>query len=102
LGKYLDMRPNDARAYYLLGEILRQRNRQNDAGAAVIYYKKAISLDPTFAESYKAMGLLHYKAGEKQLAKKFFESCLLLSPNTSDKAYIQGYLKNCKLNGEES
>jgi predicted Zn-dependent protease len=102
LGKYLDMRPNDARAYYLLGEILRQRNRQNDAGAAVIYYKKAISLDPTFAESYKAMGLLHYKAGEKQLAKKFFESCLLLSPNASDKAYIQGYLKNCKLNGDES
>ena len=102
LGKYLDMRPNDARAYYLLGEILRQRNRQNDAGAAVIYYKKAISLDPSFAEPYKAMGLLHYKVGEKQLAKKFFESCLLLSPNASDKAYIQGYLKNCKLNGEES
>ncbi|MBT8364861.1 MAG: M48 family metalloprotease [Deltaproteobacteria bacterium] len=102
LGKYLDMRPNDARAYYLLGEILRQRNRKKDAGAAVIYYKKAISLDPTFAEPYKAMGLLHYKVGEKQLAKKFFESCLLLSPNASDKAYIQGYLKNCKLNGEES
>jgi predicted Zn-dependent protease len=102
LGKYLDMQPNDARAYYLLGEILRQRNRQKDAGAAVIYYKKAISLDPTFAEPYKAMGLLHYKVGEKQLAKKFFESCLLLSPNASDKAYIQGYLKNCKLNGEES
>ena len=102
LGKYLDMRPKDARAYYLLGEILRQRNRQNDAGAAVIYYKKAISLDPTFAEPYKAMGLLHYKVGEKQLAKKFFESCLLLSPNASDKAYIQGYLKNCKLNGDES
>ncbi len=102
LEKYLDMQPNDARAYYLLGEILRQRNRQNDAGAAVIYYKKAISLDPSFAEPYKAMGLLHYKAGERQLAKKFFESCLLLSPNASDKAYIQGYLKNCKLNGEES
>jgi hypothetical protein len=48
------------------------------------------------------MGLIHYKEGAKQLAKKYFETCLLLSPNASDKAYIQGYLKNCKLSGEES
>jgi len=48
------------------------------------------------------MGLMLYKEGQKQLAKKFFESSLLLSPNASDKAYIQGYLKNCKLSGEES
>jgi predicted Zn-dependent protease len=100
--KYLSMQPNDARANYLFGEILRQRNRQDDAGAAVKYYKKAISLDPSFPEPYKAMGLMHYKVGKKQLAKKFFESCLLLSPNASDKAYIQGYLKNCNFNGEES
>ena len=100
--KYLSMQPNDARANYLFGEILRQRNRQDDASAAVIYYKKAISLDPSFPEPHKAMGLMHYKVGQKQLAKKFFESCLLLSPNASDKAYIQGYLKNCNFNGEES
>jgi Zn-dependent protease with chaperone function len=100
--KYLEMRPNDARAYYLLGEILRQRDDQDEAGTAVRYYEKAISLDPFYPEPHKAMGLMHYKEGQKQLAKKFFESCLLLSPNTSDKAYIQGYLKNCKLSGEES
>jgi len=102
VAKYLEMRPDDARAYYLFGEILRQRNRRADAGAALGYYKKAISLDPSYPEPLKAMGLVHYKEGQKQLAKKFFESCLLLSPNTSDKAYIQGYLKNCKLPGEES
>ena len=100
--KYLSMQPNDARANYLFGEILRQRNRQDDASEAVIYYKKAISLDSSFPEPHKAMGLMHYKEGQKQLAKKFFESCLLLSPDASDKAYIQGYLKNCNFNGEES
>jgi predicted Zn-dependent protease len=92
--KYLEMRPNDARAYYLFGEVLRQRDHQDDAAAAVSYYEKAISLDPSYPEPHKAIGLMHYKEGQKQLAKKFFESCLLLSPNTSDKAYIQGYLKN--------
>jgi len=102
VAKYLAMKPQDARAYYLFGEILRQRDRQNDAGAAVSYFEKAIALDPSYPEPHKAMGLMHYKEGQKQLAKKFFESCLLLSPNTSDKAYIQGYLKNWKLSGEES
>ena len=38
---------------------------------------------------------MHYKEGDRRLAKKFFESCLLLSPDTPDKAYIQGYLKRC-------
>ena len=100
--KYLGMQQNDSRAYYLFGEILRQRDHQDDARTAVSYYEKAISLDPSYPEPHKALGLIHYKEGEKQLAKKFFESCLLLSPNASDKAYIQGYLKNCKPSGEES
>ncbi|CAB1063116.1 hypothetical protein D1BOALGB6SA_7899 [Olavius sp. associated proteobacterium Delta 1] len=102
VAKYLAMQPNDARAYYLFGEIFRQRDRRDDAKTAVSYYEKAISLDPSYPEPHKAMGLMHYKEGEKQRAKKYFESCLLLSPNTSDKAYIQGYLKNCALSGEES
>jgi beta-barrel assembly-enhancing protease len=100
--KYLKVRPNDARAYYLLGEILRQRDRQADVATAVSYYEKAIALDPSYSEPHKALGLVHYKEGQKQLAKKFFEACLRLSPDTSDKAYIQGYLKNCKFRGEES
>ena len=100
--RYLRIQPNDARAYYLLGEILRQRDGQNDTGIAVQFYEKAISLDPTFPEPHRAMGIIHYKEGAKELAKKFFESCLLLSPNASDKAYIKGYLKNCMPSGEES
>jgi len=36
--KYLGRHPNDARAYYLFGEILRQRDRQDDARTAVSYY----------------------------------------------------------------
>ena len=102
LEKYLAMQPNDAQAYYLFGEIYRQRGLQNDVKTAVSYYTKAISLDPLFSEPHKAMGLIHYKEGDKHLAKKYFESCLLLSPNASDQAYIRQYLKNCKRNGEES
>jgi len=98
--KYLSVNPDDAQAYFLLGEIFRQRGWENDAAAAINYYKKSVSLNPTFAESHKAMGIIYYKDGEKRRAKKYFESCLLLSPNIADKAYIQGYLKLCAANGE--
>ena len=56
-------------------------------------YNRAIILDPNFAAPHKAIGLIHYKKGQRALAKKFFESCLQLSPNTPDKAYIKGYLR---------
>jgi predicted Zn-dependent protease len=98
--KFLAIKQNDARAYFLLGEIFRQRGRQDDAAAAIKSYEKSISLNPSLPEPHKAMGLIHYKDGEKRLAKKYFESCLLLSPETIDRAYIQGYLKLCVTNGE--
>jgi predicted Zn-dependent protease len=98
--KFLAIKQDDARAYFLLGEIFRQRGRQDDAAAAIKNYEKSISLNPSFSEPHKAIGLIHYKDGEKRLAKKYFESCLLLSPETIDRAYIQGYLKLCATNGE--
>ena len=99
---YLNRHQNDASAHYLLGEIFRQQDRKTDTGAAIKHYQQAIKLDPSFPAPYKAMGLMHYKKGQRRLAKKFFESCLLLSPDAPDKAYIQGYLKMCTNNGEES
>jgi predicted Zn-dependent protease len=102
LEKYLKSQAADAQAYYLYGDILRQRDRQGDAKSALAYFKKSISLDPSFPEPHKAIGLILYKEGEKRLARKFFESCLLLSPNDSDNAYIRRYLKDCTLNGDKS
>jgi predicted Zn-dependent protease len=98
--KYLQIKPDDTRAYFLLGEIYRQRGQADDAQRALSYYNRAISLDPNFADPHKAIGLIHYKKGDRTLAKKFFESCLQLSPNSPDKAYIQGYLKQCTKSGE--
>ncbi|MEJ2283488.1 MAG: M48 family metalloprotease [Desulfobacterales bacterium] len=100
--EYLLRNHDDANAYYLLGEIFRQQGNHNDTEKAIKQYEKAIALDPLFPAPHKAMGLMYYKEGERHLAKKFFESCLLLSPNAPDKAYIQGYLKRCVTNGEKS
>ncbi len=98
--KFLRIKPDDTRAYYLLGEIHRQRGHHRDAQTALRYYGRAITLNPSFAAPHKAMGLIHYKKGRHALAKKYFETCLQLSPDSADKAYIQGYLKRCTLSEE--
>jgi predicted Zn-dependent protease len=100
LEKYLRFAKDDAVAYYLMGEIFRQRGQESDADMALSYYSKAITIDPSYSEPHKAMGLIHYKEGHKALAKRFFESCLLLAPDAPDKAYIQGYIKQCANDGE--
>ena len=98
--KYLRINPDDTRAYFMLGEIYRQRGQADDTRKAIIFYNRAIFLDPTYADPHKAIGLIHYKKGQRALAKKFFESCLQLSPDSPDKAYIQAYLKQCAQSGE--
>jgi predicted Zn-dependent protease len=93
--KYLQTKPDDSRAFFLLGEIYRQQGQGIDTRMALENYNRAIDLDPGYAAPHKAIGLIHYKEGHHALAKKFFESCLQLSPNAPDQAYIQGYLKQC-------
>ncbi len=99
---YLGRHPNDAGAYYMLGEIFRQRGGRADTRKAVQQYEKAIVLAPSFADPYKAMGLIHYKVGEQRLAQKYFETCLLLAPETPDRAYIENYLQDCRKSGKDS
>jgi predicted Zn-dependent protease len=98
--KFLSIKPDDTRAYFLLGEIHRQRGQRSDVQTALGYYSRSIRLDPSYAAPHKAIGLIHYKKGQHAQAKKFFESCLQLLPDSPDKAYIKGYLKQCTLSEE--
>jgi predicted Zn-dependent protease len=97
--KYLTLRKDDPKAYFLLGEILRQRGEEDDALRAKDFYERAISLDPSYPDPHKAIGLIYFKAGEWVLAKRSFESSLALSPHMHDRAYIRGYVKECSKRG---
>ena len=96
--KYLRINSEDARACYLFGEILRQRGAPDDGKTALRWYQKAVALDPSFAEAFQAMGMIHYKQGHRRLAKEYFQTCLMLAPDTPDRTYIEGYLKQCSVN----
>lgn len=93
--KYLRLGQTEAMPYYLLGEILRQSGEDVDMKRAKAFYEKALALDPSHPDIYRAMGLIYYKEGNKTLAKKAFERCLSLEPQRQDEAYILAYLRKC-------
>jgi predicted Zn-dependent protease len=94
--KYLNIRSSDPKAYYLSGEIYRQKAEKGDLGKAKEYYLKAISLDPSYPEAHRGMGFIYFKQGDKELAKKSLEQYLSLSPQATDRAYIEEYIKECR------
>ncbi len=94
--KYLTLSPHDAKAYYLLGEIFRQKGEKDDIEKAQTYYQKAIALNPYYPEPHKGLGLIYFKQRELLRAKKALELYLSLSGNPLDRAYIEEYIKQCR------
>ena len=90
--KYGALDPAAARGPFLLGELSRQRGGETAAEAALTEYRRAVSLDASYPEPYRAMGLVLYKRGDKAGAKEAFDKYLSLVPQASDRAYIEQYL----------
>jgi predicted Zn-dependent protease len=94
--KHLKWKSDDARAYFLLGEIARGQGQVGGEQKAIAHYRKAVSLRKNYAEPYRAMGLMAYKKGDKQEAKKNLEGYLALRSDASDADYIRQYINECK------
>jgi predicted Zn-dependent protease len=94
INKYLKRKPEDARAYYLLGEIHR-RGGTDDAHVqnAVNAYNQAVSHDPQYAEPHRELGLLYRAKKSDEQARQEFQRYLTLSPKATDAPIIKGYLK---------
>jgi len=94
--KYQAIRPKDGRGYYLLGEIARQQGEEGDAEKAKKLFQKAVSVDPSYADAHKGLGLLYFKEGKKSQAAKAFRSYLAKAPQAADRSYIEEYIAECK------
>lgn len=81
-------------AGYYLGEAYRLRGKEGDLELAKREYTLSIEAAPSFGPAYRALGLLHYKQGEKGLAAPLFKRYLELSPEATDREYIEAYLKD--------
>jgi predicted Zn-dependent protease len=80
-------------AAYFLGEAYRQRGEAGDAERAEAEYRIALDAAPRFAPTYRALGLLLYKRGDKALAAPLLQHYLELAPDASDRGYVEYYLK---------
>jgi tetratricopeptide (TPR) repeat protein len=87
--------PAFAGGYFMLGEILRQRNEAGDTPQALANYFQAIVADPSLPGPHKAIGLIYLKQGQGRLAKSYFENALALAPHSQDNEYIRSYLTQC-------
>lgn len=87
--KYIKLYPDDFMGYYYLGLIDAQEGKTSEAES---HFKKSIAINQNFPGNHKSLGVLYYKQGNKQLAKREFNEYLVLSPEAEDADYIRGYI----------
>ncbi len=79
-------------ASYYLGEAYRLRNDPGDEAAAEREFRLAIETAPRFAPAYRALGLLHYKRGQTEDARRALRRYLALAPDAADRGFVEYYL----------
>jgi predicted Zn-dependent protease len=98
--KYAVLQPADPKAFYLLGEIARQKGEEKDTEKALKLYEKAVSLDPDYPDAYRGAGLVYLKRGDRTKARKLLESYLARASNASDRGHVEEYIKECSAGGK--
>ena len=78
---------------FFQGEIHRMRAREGDLEKALAYYAKAATHEPVPVAVYRAMGLLHWKLGQRSQARTYLQDYLDRSPQASDREMIRAYLR---------
>lgn len=94
IDRYIRGNGETGRAAFLLGESYRQSRQKEDASKAAEYYLKAITIDPSYPDPHRIIGMLAYKRNDREQARKSLERYLELSPNAADRGYIKEMLKD--------
>lgn len=80
-------------ASYYLGEAYRLRNEAGDEAAAMREFEVAIETAPQFAPPYRALGLLLFKRGQPEDARRRLRRYLELAPDAPDRGFVEYYLR---------
>ena len=95
LGKYLQARPKDARAHYLMGETYRRENPSGpDFGPRTTAYQAALSNDSGLANAAKELGMTLRQEGRSSDANVHLARYLELQPTAVDAPIIKWYIDN--------
>ena len=77
---------------YFQGELYRLRADKGDDAKALAVFQQALSTGQAPAETYRALGLLWMKAGDRDRARGAFERYLAARPGADDREIISVYL----------
>ncbi len=93
LDRFVARHPENARAYFLKGELARNADGED---AALAMYAKAATLRETPVEALRAAGLILRRRGDHDSATKYFDRYLDESPDAVDAPIIRGYLDEAR------
>lgn len=82
--------------HYFQGELYRLRNEAGDTDRAIAAYQKAVEQADAPPETYRGLGLLFTRAGEKEKARAAFDRYLRERPDADDRAMVRAYLEQLK------
>ena len=77
----LDMSPDTADAYKVLGDILYRQGKQAEA---LGIYAKALTIDPNLATVYANVGALYADREDWQKALDYYQQAVILDPNLAE------------------
>ncbi len=84
-----------ARSIYAAGN---QRLFAGDMGGAIAQYRQALAVYPTYAASYRGIGLAFAQQGNKPAALEAFKTYVKLAPMAKDIALIKKRIANLSVN----
>ena len=74
----LDLLPDNASAYKILGDVLYRQGRQGDA---LGIYARALAIDPNIATIYANVGTIYADSGKWREALDYYQQAVILDPN---------------------
>jgi beta-barrel assembly-enhancing protease len=99
LDRVLEVAPDDPIAQVYYGDVYRLQSQQASGPAraegarkALERYERAVALDPSFAEAFRQLALLHYQERDTAKARAAFERYLSLKPDAPDAQRVREYL----------
>lgn len=92
LDRLLENNPADGQLMYFKGEAFRLRNGKNDTERAFESYEASIRTGTAPSETYRSLGLLEQKKGNRESAHQYFRTYLDKKPDAEDAELIRSYI----------